>query len=242
MTLIDRARELARIESSGWCRLAEELTAEGAPQGLGEGFASFLRKQNDRWWQRADDVAEELHEWMTGSRFAEDAELGLPIVPSPEAIDVRSRFSATLRRAQRDDLRADVVDERLEVGADVVREGADASVFVTCVGRYGISLGSFDDINAKRTAECTVADTDVRSTMTRQLWGARVLQAGTGPLPDTEANERWTFTLFVGDGLTEGQAESGTILKSHVRFRLGKPNRGIGSARVAPAVHLTDIG
>jgi hypothetical protein len=35
---------------------------------------------------------------------------------------------------------------------------------------------------------------------------------------------------------------SGTVLKSKVRFRLGKPDRGIGSARVAPAIRLDSIG
>ncbi|WP_211370287.1 hypothetical protein [Nonomuraea turkmeniaca] len=74
--------------------------------------------------------------------------------------------------------------------------------------------------------------------MIRQLWGARVLQGGRD-LPDCEANERWTFTLFPGEGLTGGLAESGTVLKGKVRFRLGKPDRGIGSARVAPAIAVT---
>jgi hypothetical protein len=29
------------------------------------------------------------------------------------------------------------------------------------------------------------------------------------------------------------------VLKGKVRFRLGKPDRGIGSARVAPAIAVT---
>jgi len=62
-----------------------------------------------------------------------------------------------------------------------------------------------------------------------------VLQSGPR-LPDCEANDRWTFTLFPGEGLTDGFAESGTVLKGKVRFRLGKPDRGISSARVAPAI------
>jgi hypothetical protein len=53
--------------------------------------------------------------------------------------------------------------------------------------------------------------------------GARVLQSGRS-LPDCESNKRWTFTLFPGEGLTDGQAESGTVLKGRVRFRLGKPD------------------
>ena len=71
--------------------------------------------------------------------------------------------------------------------------------------------------------------------MLRQLWGARVLQSGRD-LPDCEHNERWTFTPQCGEPLTDGCVESGTVLKGKVRFRLGKPDRGIGSARVAPAI------
>ncbi|MHB1717262.1 MAG: hypothetical protein ACYCV5_08040 [Acidimicrobiales bacterium] len=74
--------------------------------------------------------------------------------------------------------------------------------------------------------------------MTRQVWGARVLQSGRR-LPNCEANDRWTFTVFVGEALTDGAAESGTVLKGKVRYRLGKPGRGIGSARVAPGIVIT---
>jgi hypothetical protein len=42
--------------------------------------------------------------------------------------------------------------------------------------------------------------------------------------------------VFPGEELVDGQAESGTVLKGKVRFRLGKPDRGIGAARVAPAL------
>lgn len=71
--------------------------------------------------------------------------------------------------------------------------------------------------------------------MIRQVWGARVLQSGFS-LPDCEANDRWTFTLFLGEDSTDGLAASGTVLKGKVRFRLGKPGRGTSSARVAPAI------
>ena len=37
----------------------------------------------------------------------------------------------------------------------------------------------------------------------------------------------------------DGRAVSGTVLKRRVRFRLGKADRGIGSARVSPALPLT---
>ncbi|MGY4768592.1 hypothetical protein ACXC9Q_16895 [Kribbella sp. CWNU-51] len=47
---------------------------------------------------------------------------------------------------------------------------------------------------------------------------------------------KWTFTLFAGEELVDGRAESGTVLKGRVRFRLGKADRGIGSARIAPTL------
>ena len=71
--------------------------------------------------------------------------------------------------------------------------------------------------------------------MIRQVWGARVMQSGRD-LPDSDLNPRWTFTLFPGEGLTDSCAESGTVLHGKVRFRLGKPDRGIGPARAAPAI------
>ena len=52
-------------------------------------------------------------------------------------------------------------------------------------------------------------------------------------LPDSDLNPRWTFTLFPGEGLTDACAESGTVLHGKVRFRLGKPDRGIGPAAAA---------
>jgi hypothetical protein len=57
--------------------------------------------------------------------------------------------------------------------------------------------------------------------------------------PDCENNQRWTFNLFPGEELVDGLAESGAVLKGRVRFRLGKPDRGIGSARVAPALVIS---
>jgi hypothetical protein len=106
---------------------------------------------------------------------------------------------------------------------------------VTVTGAYGPSLGSWRQVT--ESDGFVVDGVDTRRLMIRQLWGARVLQCGDRP-PDCEANERWTFTLFPGEPLTNGLAESGTVLKGRVRFRLGKPDRGIGSARVAPALSI----
>jgi hypothetical protein len=96
-------------------------------------------------------------------------------------------------------------------------------------------LGSCHAIARASAHEFTGLGKDTRTFMTRQVWGARVLQADAN-LPDYEANERWTFSLFAGQPLTAGCAESGTVLKGQTWCRLGKPDRGIGSARVAPAL------
>jgi hypothetical protein len=109
---------------------------------------------------------------------------------------------------------------------------------ISVVGAYGPSLGSCQDVVNSPAKDFTVLGEDTRKLMIRQIWGARVLQAGATP-PDCEHNERWTFTLLPGEKLIDGHAESGTVLKSKVRFRLGKPDRGIGSARVAPAVAVS---
>ncbi|MGH3549912.1 MAG: hypothetical protein ACRDQU_17745 [Pseudonocardiaceae bacterium] len=107
----------------------------------------------------------------------------------------------------------------------------------TVTGPYGISMGSYQEVARADASAFTVNGVDTRELMTRQIWGARVLQSGRH-LPDCEANERWTFTLFAGEDLTHGLAESGTVLNGRVRFRLGKPDRGIGSARIAPTIAI----
>ena len=113
------------------------------------------------------------------------------------------------------------------------RLGARWRLVASVVGSYGPSLGSYDKVSG--SDDFVVLGQDTRQWMTRQVWGARVLQCGARP-PDCEHNERWTFTLFAGEELIDGQAESGTVLKGRVRFRLGKADRGIGSARIAPTL------
>lgn len=235
MSLIDRDREVSRIASSGWS------TLKAVPSSVGETLNGFLRSRDDAWWAEANSLASGLRKWLDGKRFCEQIELGLLFVPSPETLDVRLPMSPELRKEQRLDLLEDVVDPRLSDGVDLVPDGAEGRLFLTCVGEYGISMGSYEDIRGADEADFTVTGHDVRVPMTRQVWGARVLQAGSGTLPDTEANASWTFTLFPGDELVDGMAASGAILKSHVRFRLGKADRGIGSARVAPAIPLDII-
>jgi len=130
---------------------------------------------------------------------------------------------------------SDVVDPRLGAGQLCVEPGAAWTLVATVTGAYGPALGSYAEVTGADAGRFTVDGVDVRDLMIRQVWGARVLQSGPR-LPDCETNDRWTFTLFPGEGLTDGFAESGTVLKGKVRFRLGKPDRGISSARVAPAI------
>jgi hypothetical protein len=130
-----------------------------------------------------------------------------------------------------------VYDERLPAGT-LLATGREWSMVAGVVGSYGPALGSYQQVTDAPADDFTVLDQDTRLLMTRQLWGARVLQCGRTP-PDCELNERWTFTLLAGEPLADGLAESGTVLKGRVRFRLGKPDRGIGSARVAPAIDVS---
>lgn len=111
------------------------------------------------------------------------------------------------------------------------------TMVATVTGPYGIALGSYTAVADAAAEAFTVGGIDTRGLMIRQVWGARVLQGGRR-LPDCEANDRWTFTLFAGEKLTDGLAASGTVLHGKVRFRLGNPTRGIGSARVAPAIAI----
>ena len=102
------------------------------------------------------------------------------------------------------------------------------ALVATVVGAYGPSLGSYAQIVGAAAAAFAVLGTDEHGDDTATM-GARVLQAGRGPLPDSEHNQRWTFGLLPGEPLTDQQVESGTILEGRVRFRLGRPDRGIGT-------------
>ena len=154
----------------------------------------------------------------------------------------RRRPAGSDARVRMDQLGAatpDVFDARLPDGRLIVSPGRPWTMVATVVGRYGLSMGSYREVASAPASRFVVRGTDSREAMTRQVWGARVLQAGDA-LPDCERNEHWTFTLLPGEPLTEGAAES--VLKGRVRFRLGRPDRGIGSARVAPGVPLGSSG
>ncbi len=183
-------------------------------------------------WKQAEEATTALTAHFGSARFADDVEYGVLLVPAPDSLDTRRPVDAAVRAAQVGAPAADVFDERLPAGV-VLPSTRPWNLVVSVVGVYGPSLGSYNDVVAAQ--DFVVLGSDTRRWMTRQLWGARVLQCGVVP-PDCEHNERWTFTLFPGEELVDGRAESGTVLKGKVRFRLGKADRGIGSARVAPAL------
>ncbi|WP_427889493.1 hypothetical protein ACQHIV_39565 [Kribbella sp. GL6] len=176
-------------------------------------------------WSQAEQTTHALSSHFAAARFADEVEYGVLLVPDPSKLDTRAPLPRELTSP-------DAFDDRLPAGV-ALPGSAPWRLVVTVIGSYGPSLGSYNDVLA--SDGFIVDGYDTRTWMTRQIWGARVLQCGATP-PDCEHNDRWTFTLFPGEPPVDGQAESGTVLKGKVRFRLGKPDRGIGSARVAPAV------
>ncbi|GAA3110276.1 hypothetical protein JOF29_001375 [Kribbella aluminosa] len=197
-----------------------------AERGLPAITAEYLR--GTFAWSHAEQATRALTEHFASARFADEVEYGVLLVPDPALLDTRASLPLEVRPTSS----PDVFDERLPAGV-ALPAGGPWQLVVSVIGSYGPSLGSYNDVLA--SDGFVVDGQDTRTWMTRQVWGARLLQCGATP-PDCEHNERWTFTLFPGESLVAGMAESGTVLKGKVRFRLGKPDRGIGSARVAPAV------
>ena len=254
-----RDREIARLERSGWANNAAlrqrleavglrppaEVVAECMDEGAGDrggaGAGAGAR------WARAERAVARLREHFAPFRFSDDVDYGLLAIPASNRLDTRGAMDLGIRRGQQPDLAEDLVDPALGEGADLAGStGPGGStlakdgwmVVAGVVGQYGISAGSHEDIIA--AAELFEVDgVDTRTLMTRQIWGARLLQCPPGLVPDSDYAERWTFTLLPAEGLVDGRAVSGTVLKRRVRFRLGKADRGIGSARVSPALPLT---
>ena len=195
-------------------------------------------------WERAERAVARLREHFASFRFADDVDYGLLAIPAIDRLDTRGAMDPRIRRGQQPDLVEDLVDPALGEGADLadldgLALGRDGwTILAGVVGQYGISAGSHEDVVAAPTERFEVDGVDTRALMTRQVWGARLLQCPPGLVPDSDYAERWTFTLFPAEGLVNGRAVSGTVLKRRVRFRLGKAGRGIGSARVAPALPL----
>ncbi|MEV0385606.1 hypothetical protein [Nonomuraea sp. NPDC050643] len=229
--------QIARLAGSGWSA-CEPVAAAVAGAGLPAVTPGYLATAfHDEVWEQAERVVSALRDHFASARFADETTYGVLLVPDPGRLDTRRPMPAAVRAGRLGAPAGDVFDARLSAGVLGIRPGPPWSMVATVTGAYGPSLGSHHQVADGPAAAFTVAGTDTRALMIRQLWGARVLQGGR-ELPDCEANQRWTFTLFPGEGLTEGMAESGTVLKGKVRFRLGKPDRGIGSARVAPAIAL----
>jgi hypothetical protein len=209
---------------AAWEPLANFLGDRGLPAITRE----YLLNAFD--WDRAEKAAQALTDRFATARFADEVEYGALLVPDPAKLDTRRPLPPEVRPTPS----PDVFDDRLPTG--VALPGRRPwHLVVSVIGSYGPSLGSYNDVTG--SDDFVVLGQDTRRWMTRQVWGARVLQCGATP-PDCEDNERWTFTLFPGEALVDGQAESGTVLKGKIRFRLGKPDRGIGSARVAPVIDV----
>ena len=247
-----RDHEISRLERSGWAtntalrqrleavglRPPAEVVAECLDEGAGDGGGAGAR------WARAEHAVARLREHFAPFRFSDDVDYGLLAVPASNRLDTRGAMDLNIRRGQQPDLVEDFVDPALGEGADLASTvkttlGQDGwTVVAGVVGQYGISAGSYEEIAAAPAERFEVDGVDTRALMTRQIWGARLLQCPPGLVPDSDYAERWTFTLFPAEGLVEGRAVSGTVLKKRVRFRLGKADRGIGSARVSPVLPL----
>ena len=231
-------QEIERLANSGWaaCPSIANLVSQAD-------LPAVTSKSLERWfgdtvWRRAEAAVVSMRAHFASARFAEETAFGVLLVPQPKRLDTRQALPPEARVDQLGRASPDVFDDRLPPGVPLRSKGPWAMV-VTVISTAGVSMGSYDEITLAPAGRFTVLGQDTRRLMTRQLWGARVLQSGRTP-PDCEANAKWTFTLFAGEPLVEGQAESGTVLKGHVRFRLGKTTRGIASARVAPALWVAD--
>lgn len=205
-----------------------------AGAGLSAVTASYLQKAfSADQWHAAEMAVSGLRDRFRQARFADEVSYGVVLVPDPYRLDTRGPMDPAVREDQLGTTTADVVDRRLPAGRLGVRPGAAWTLIATVTGAYGPALGSYTEVAGAHADAFTIDGVDVRDLMIRQVWGARVLQSSRH-LPDCEANDRWTFTLFPGEDLTDGLAEFGTVLKGKVRFRLGKPDRDISSAVSRP--------
>ncbi|MGI8646711.1 MAG: hypothetical protein ACR2JX_00545 [Mycobacteriales bacterium] len=233
-----QSSQIAVLTASGWST-CPSVAAAVVDAGLPAVTASYLETAfSANQWHAAEVAVSALRDQFSAARFAADVTYGVVLVPDPNRLDTRGSMRPAVRRDQLGVVTADVVDKRLPAGRLGFPCEQGWSLVASVTGRYGPALGSYNEVADADAKAFTINGIDTRELMIRQVWGARVLQSGRN-LPDCEANDRWTFTLFPGEGLTDGLAASGTVLKGKVRFRLGKPDRGIGSARVAPAIPIT---
>ncbi|MGH3769194.1 MAG: hypothetical protein ACRDS0_17505 [Pseudonocardiaceae bacterium] len=227
--------QIELLADSGWNTC--DSVREGVERaGLPAPTAKYLKETfTAAQWERAHQAVGALSAHFADTRFADAATFGVLLVPNPDKLDTRGAVDPAIRRDQTAKGAADVVDRQLPAGRLVVDPGTDWTLVATITGAAGVHLGSYHDIRNGDAKTYTVDGVDTRDLMVRQIWGARVLQGGSA-LSDCEAAGAWTFTLFPGEETTNGQAASGTVLYGKVRFRLGKPTRGIAVVRVCPAL------
>lgn len=228
--------QIELLVKSGWNTCASVREGLGAA-GLPVPTAAYLEKAiSAKRWKRARRAVDALRGHFKDARFADEATYGVLLVPDPAKLDTRGAVDPAMREDQVGKPTADVVDKALPAGALPVRPGTDWTPVATITGAAGLHFGSYADIRDGHGVKAfTVDGVDTRDLMVRQIWGARVLQSGGEP-PDCEVGGGWTFTLFPGEELTGGRAASGTVLHGKVRFRLGRPDRGIAVVRVCPAL------
>ncbi|MCD7441132.1 hypothetical protein K4B79_23255 [Streptomyces lincolnensis] len=228
--------QIELLAASGW-NTCESVREGLLRAGLPVPTADYLKKAVPAArWERARRATEALREQFQEARFADEATFGVLLVPDPDKLDTRGAVDPAIRADQLGKPTPDVVDKSLPAGALPVGPGTDWTPVATITGPAGLHFGSYQDIRDEYDGKTfEVDDVDTRDLMVRQFWGARVLQSGR-ELPDCEEGGGWTFTLFPGEDLVGGRAVSGTVLHGKVRFRLGKPDRGIAVVRVCPAL------
>lgn len=232
-----RTSQIGLLTASGWSTCGSVADAV-ANAGLPAVTASYLEtKFSADQWRAAEAAVSAVRDRFSAARLADEVTYGTVLVPDPDRLDTRTFMDPATRQDQLGAATTDVFDDRLPAGRLGIRPGHAWTLVASVTGPCGIALGSYNDVVAADAEAFTIDGVDVRDLMIRQVWGARVLQSGQS-LPDCEANDRWTFTIFPGEGLVDGLAASGTVLKGKVRFRLGKPDRGIASARIAPAIAI----
>jgi len=227
---------LQQLAVSGWVTqnsVANHLFSRGVPvpnqEYLTEVFAPSV-------WDEVEKACALLTHHFRQCRSAESVTFGPLLVPNPQLYDVRSAAPEYVRESQAEITQPDFVDNILPAGADATDPEAPWTLFVAATSDAGLAMGSYDNVTARENEVFMVADCDTRALMTRQLWASLVLQ--NHKVPDSELRDKWTFTLFAGERPVGDKVISGTWRRGQVRQRLGKPTRGISSARVRPALKI----
>lgn len=230
-------KAMRKLAESGWVA-APSAAAALSEAGLPLPDVGYLAEAFDKTvWKAAEDAARGLAERFQTARFFDATEFEPLLVPDPSRFDVRVPAPEGVRADQPEVLKPDFLDERIGEGVNACEEADAWTLFVAATSPAGLAMGSYDDVAGAPSEVFTVEDFDTRSLMIRQLWCALTFQCGR-EMPDSERREAWTFTVFAGEAPVSGSVVSGTVLHGQVRQRLGKPTRGISSARVRPALRI----